>query len=45
MQYGKPVPQGKSYSSLEVVTIPWINVSSYDFIIMNTLHEFSAKPA
>ena len=40
MQYVKPVPQGKSNSSLEVVTFPWIH-----FNIMNTLHEFAAKPA
>ena len=45
MQYGEPVPQGKSNSSLEVVTFPWINVSGYNFNIMNTLHEFAAKPA
>ena len=45
MQYGEPVPQGKSNSSLEVVTFPWINVSGCNFKIMNTLHEFAAKPA
>ena len=45
MQYGEPVPQGKSNSSLEVVTFPWINVSGYNFNIMNTLHESAAKPA
>ena len=45
MQYGDPVFQGKSNSSLEVVTFPWINVSGYNFNIMNTLHEFGAKPA
>ena len=38
MQYGEPVPQGKSNSFLEVVTFPWINVSGYNFNIMNTLH-------
>ena len=45
MQYGVQVPQGKSNSSLEVVTFPWINVSGYNFNMMNTLHEFAAKPA
>ena len=45
MQYGEPVPQGKSNISLEVVTFPWINVSGCNFNIMNTLHEFAAKPA
>ena len=44
MQYGEPVPQGKSNSSLEVVSFPWINVSGYNFNIMNTLHELAAKP-
>ena len=44
MQYGEPVPQGKSNSFLEVLTSPWI-VSGYNFNIMNTLHEFAAKPA
>ena len=44
MQYGEPVPPGKSNVSLEVVTFPWINVSGYNFNIMNTLHEFAAKP-
>ena len=32
-------PHGKSNSSLQVVTFPWI-VSGYNFNIMNTLHEF-----
>ena len=36
MQYGETVPQGKSNSSLEVVTFLWINVSGYNFNIMNT---------
>ena len=45
MQYSKPVPQGKSNSSLEIVTFPWIIVSGYNFKIMNTLHEFAANPA
>ena len=40
MQYGEPVPQGKSNSSLEVVTFPWIH-----FNVMNTLHEFATKLA
>ena len=40
MQYGEPVPQGKSNSSLEGVTFPWVN-----FNTINTLHEFAAKPA
>ena len=44
MQYGEPVPQGKSNVSLEVVTFPWINVSDYNFNMMNTLHGFAAKP-
>ena len=34
MQYGEPVPQGKSNSSLEVVTFLWI-VSGYNFNIHN----------
>ena len=40
---GEPDPHGKSNSSLEVVTFPWINVSGCDFNIMNILHEFAAK--
>ena len=40
MQYGELVPQGKSNSSSEFVNFPWIH-----FNIMNTLHEFAAKPA
>ena len=44
MQYGNTVPQGKSNSSLEVVTFLWINVSGCNFNIMNTLYEFAAKP-
>ena len=44
MQYGEPVPQGKPDSSLKVVTFPWINVFDYNFDIMNTLHEFAARP-
>ena len=43
MQYGEPDPQGKSNSSLEVVTIPWINIPGYNFNMMNTLYEFVAK--
>ena len=43
-QYGNTVPQGKSNSSLEVVTFLWINVSGCNFNIMNTLYEFAAKP-
>ena len=39
MQFGEPVHQGKSNSSLEVVTFPWISI----FNIMNTLQEFAAK--
>ena len=43
MQYGELVPQGKSNSSLEVLTFPWPwIVSGYNFNIMNTLHEFAA---
>ena len=42
IQYGEPVPQGKS-NSLEVVTFPWINVSGYNFNIMNTLHEIYSQ--
>ena len=45
MQYGEPVPQGKCNSFLDVVTFPWINVFGYNFNIMDTLHEFAAKPA
>ena len=45
MQYGEPVPQGKSNSSLEVEIFPWINVSGYNFNIMNKLHESAVKPA
>ena len=45
MQYSEPVPPGNSNSSLEIVTFPWIIVSGYNFKIMNTLHEFAAKPA
>ena len=30
---------------MENVTFPWINVSGCNFNIMNTLHEFAAKPA
>ena len=44
MQYGEPFPQGKSNSSLGIVTFPWNNVSGYNFNIMNTLHQFAAKP-
>ena len=40
IQYGETVPQRKSNSSLEGVTFPWFN-----FNIINTLHEFAAKPA
>ena len=43
MQYVKPDPQGKSNSSLEVVTFPCINVPVHNFNMMNTLHEFAAK--
>ena len=35
MQYGWTVPQGKSNSSLEVVSFLCINVSDYNFNIMN----------
>ena len=45
MQYGEPVFQGKSNSSSEVVSFPWINIYRYNVKIMNTLHGFSAKPA
>ena len=45
MQYGEPVPQGKSKSSSQVVIFPWINISDYSFNIMNTLHEFAFNPA
>ena len=45
MQYGEAIPQGKSNSSLEVVTFPWINVSGHNCNIMNTLHKFVAKLA
>ena len=38
MEYGEPVPQGKSNSSLEVVTFPQLNVSEYNFNITTTLH-------
>ena len=38
MQYGELFLRGKSNSSFEVVTFPWINVSGYNFNIMNTLH-------
>ena len=44
VQNGEPVPASGN-SSLEVVTFPWINVYGYNFNIMNTLHEFAAKPA
>ena len=43
MQYGELAPQEKPNSSLEVVTFPWINVSGYNFYVMNTLHEFAAS--
>ena len=43
MQYGKPVPQRKSNSSLAVVTFPWIDVFGYNCNTMNTLHEFPAQ--
>ena len=45
MQYGELVPQGKSNSSLEVVTFLYINVSGCNFNIMNTLYEFAVKAA
>ena len=35
MRYGGTVPQGKSNSSLEVVSFLWINVSPKNFNIMN----------
>ena len=43
MQYGEPFPQGKSNSSFEVVTFPWINDSGYNFNIMNTLQVTISK--
>ena len=43
MQYGELAPQEKPNSYLEVVTFPWINVSGYNFYVMNTLHEFAAS--
>ena len=37
MQYGEPVPQRKPVnSSFEAVTLPWSNVSGYNFKIINT---------
>ena len=45
MQYGEPVPQGKSSAFLEVVTFPWIKTSGYNFNVMSTLNEYAAKPA
>ena len=45
MQYGEPVYQGKLNFSLEAVTFPWINVSGYNFTIMNTLQQFAANQA
>ena len=45
MQYDEPFSQGKSNSSLEVVIFLWINVSGFNFNIMNTLHKFVAKPS
>ena len=44
MQYGEAVPQGKSNSSFEVVTFLWINVSSYNFNIMNTYMNLQPSP-
>ena len=41
MHYGEPVPHGKSNFSLEVVTFPRINISGYNFNIMNTQHVMS----
>ena len=43
MPYGEPDHQGKSNSSLEVVTFPGINVPGYNFKMMNALNEFAAK--
>ena len=37
MQYGEPVPQGKSNSSTEVATFLWINVSGYNFNIITLI--------
>ena len=50
MHYGEPVPHGKSNFSLEVVTFPRINISGYNFNIMNTRHvmslyQFAVNPA
>ena len=43
MQYGDAVPQGKSNSSLEILTFLWINASGYNCYIVNTLYEFAVK--
>ena len=43
MQYGEAVAQGKSDSSLEVLTFLWINASGYIYYIVNALYEFAAK--
>ena len=36
IQYGVPVPQRSSITSLDVASLPWMNVSGYNFNIMNT---------
>ena len=43
IQYGVPVPQRSSITSLDVASLPWMNVSGYNFNIMNTCHEFVAS--
>ena len=42
---GEPDPHGKSNSSLEVVTFPWINVSGYDFNIMSIYMNLQPRQA
>ena len=44
MRYGGTVPQGKSNSSLEVVSFLWINVSPKNFNIMN-IHYMNLQPS
>ena len=44
MQYDEPVLQGKSTSTLKAVTLPWINVSGYNFNVMKALHGFAVNP-
>ena len=44
MQYGETVPKGKSNSSLEAVSFLWINVSGYNFNIIN-IHYMNLQPS